>query len=179
MSRSSPSVAIISVRADTPDIRRVSALPQHALSDLLQAHGLSLAVVPPGEIIPHSYWGETEAGVRGLEIYARDDTPVHSVLHTLAHVICMDSGRRSVLERDCGSDDVEEEAVCYLQAQLADELPGYSGPLLFADMDAWGYHFRLGSARAWFEQDAQRAQAWLEAQGLLRQGRPGYVLRGA
>ena len=29
------------------------------------------------------------------------------------------------------------------------------------DMDAWGYTFRLGSARAWFEQDAADACIWL------------------
>jgi hypothetical protein len=34
-------------------------------------------------------------------------------------------------------------------------------------MDAWGYSFRLGSARAWFEQDAEDARAFLEARGLL------------
>ncbi len=28
-------------------------------------------------------------------------------------------------------------------------------------MDAWGYSFRLGSTRAWFEGDAQDARAWL------------------
>ena len=31
----------------------------------------------------------------------------------------------------------------------------------FADMDAWGYSFRLGSARAWFEQDAEDAADYL------------------
>ena len=29
------------------------------------------------------------------------------------------------------------------------------------DMDAWGYSFRLGSTRAWFESDAEDARAWL------------------
>jgi hypothetical protein len=29
------------------------------------------------------------------------------------------------------------------------------------DMDTWGYSFRLGSAQAWFEQDAQDALQWL------------------
>ncbi len=35
------------------------------------------------------------------------------------------------------------------------------------DMDSWGYTFRLGSARAWFEQDAEDARAWLEERNLL------------
>jgi len=38
---------------------------------------------------------------------------------------------------------------------------------VMADMDAWGYTFRLGSARAWFEHDAEDARAWLVARGLL------------
>jgi hypothetical protein len=39
-----------------------------------------------------------------------------------------------------------------------------------ADMDAWGYTFRLGSARAWFEHDAENARTWLIERGLLNQG---------
>jgi hypothetical protein len=35
-----------------------------------------------------------------------------------------------------------------------------------ADMDAWGYTFRLGSTRAWFEGDAEDALAFLAARGL-------------
>jgi hypothetical protein len=38
---------------------------------------------------------------------------------------------------------------------------------MFADMDAWGYSFRLGSARAWFERDAEDARDWLIARGLI------------
>jgi hypothetical protein len=34
-------------------------------------------------------------------------------------------------------------------------------------MDAWGYTFRLGSTRAWFEQDAGNARDFLAARGLL------------
>jgi hypothetical protein len=34
-------------------------------------------------------------------------------------------------------------------------------------MDAWGYTFRLGSARAWFERDAEDARTWLAARGLV------------
>ena len=29
------------------------------------------------------------------------------------------------------------------------------------DMDRWGYTFRLGSAKAWFENDAEDAYQWL------------------
>jgi len=34
------------------------------------------------------------------------------------------------------------------------------------DMDRWGYTYRLGSTRAWFEQDAPEAQAFLRERGL-------------
>ena len=32
---------------------------------------------------------------------------------------------------------------------------------MLSDMDTWGYSFRLGSAQAWFEQDAEDAYEWL------------------
>jgi hypothetical protein len=35
------------------------------------------------------------------------------------------------------------------------------------DMDAWGYSFRLGSTRAWFEADAADARHWLERCGII------------
>jgi hypothetical protein len=50
---------------------------------------------------------------------------------------------------------------------LADELPGVGRARLMADMDAWGYSFRLGSTRAWFEQDAGNARCWLLERSLL------------
>jgi hypothetical protein len=34
-------------------------------------------------------------------------------------------------------------------------------------MDAWGYSFRLGSTRRWFEDDADEAVGWLRAHGLV------------
>jgi hypothetical protein len=37
---------------------------------------------------------------------------------------------------------------------------------LMADMDARGYTCRLGSTRAWFEQDAEDALAFLAERGL-------------
>ena len=38
---------------------------------------------------------------------------------------------------------------------------------MFADMDTWGYTFRLGSARAWFNEDAADACIWLQRNGVL------------
>jgi len=34
-------------------------------------------------------------------------------------------------------------------------------------MDAWGYSFRLGSAKAWFERDADDARDWLAGEGII------------
>lgn len=138
-----------------------------ALRELLRAHGLELVELAPGTPIPGSYWGETEAGLEGRRVYVRPDTPVHSALHEACHAICMDDARRAVLDTDAGGDFDEENAVCYLQIVLADRLPGIGSARLMADMDAWGYTFRLGSARAWFEGDADDARAWLARRGLV------------
>ena len=37
------------------------------------------------------------------------------------------------------------------------------------DMDDWGYTFRLGSAKKWFEDDAEDARSWLVERNLLNQ----------
>ncbi len=133
----------------------------------LRSHELTLQCVPDGQEIPGSYWGESEAGLIGDQLHARADTPVHSILHTACHWICMGESRRAVVHTNAGGDDVEEVAVCYLQCVLADRLAGYSRERVFADMDAWGYNFILGSARAWFERDSDDARQWLQARGLL------------
>lgn len=143
----------------------VSALAAGALEALLRPYGLAIERTQ-GDI-PGSYWGESEAGLIGNRLLLRADTPVHSALHEACHFICADSGRRAALHTDAGGDDLEECAVCYLQILVAGRLPGYSRERMFADMDAWGYSFRLGSARAWFERDAQDARAWLAQRGLL------------
>jgi hypothetical protein len=100
-------------------------------------------------------------------------------LHEASHYICMTPERRSGLDRDAGGDDLEESAVCYLQVLLADELTGVGRDRLCADMDAWGYSFRLGSTRAWFEGDAEDARAWLMREGIIdAQGHPTRDSRG-
>jgi hypothetical protein len=144
----------------------LSGIDRIAVAALLDRYGLRLALVAPEEVIPGSYWGETEAGLRGDRLYARLDTPVHSVLHEAGHYICMTPERRSGLDRDAGGDDLEESAVCYLQVLLAGELRGVGVERAFADMDAWGYSFRLGSTRAWFESDAEDARRWLRQHGV-------------
>ena len=134
---------------------------------LLSRYGLQCEPVAAGAAIPGSYWGESEAGLIGSRLYWRADTPVHSVLHEAGHFICMTEERRTGLNRDAGGDYDEENGVCYLQILLADELPGVGRLRMCRDMDAWGYTFRLGSARAWFEGDAQDARGWLTTRGLI------------
>ena len=73
----------------------------------------------------------------------------------------MTAERRAGLNRDAGGGDLEEAAVCYLQILLAALLPTVGRDRLMSDMDAWGYSFRLGSARHWFEFDAEDARNWL------------------
>lgn len=137
--------------------------PSHlnTLRRLLGDYGLRVASVEDGVEIPGSYWGDTEAGLIGDTLYLRADTPLHSALHEACHYICMGQERRDSLHTDAGGDIPEENAVCYLQGLLADRLPGYDRETLFADMDRWGYSFRLGSASSWFEQDADDARTWL------------------
>ena len=141
---------------------------------LLARHGLQLELVPDGEPIPGSYWGESEAGLIGTSVHARRDTPVHSLLHEAAHLIVLPPERRAQVHTDATDSVEEEDAVCVLQALLGDELPGVGRDRVLDDMDEWGYTFRLGSARAYFERDAEAAWQWLAARGLIdaAKGRP-------
>lgn len=145
-------------------------IDQAALVRLLTAYGLELILLPAQSTIPGSFWGEREAGLQGPRLYARHDTPVHSVLHEGSHYVCMDPRRRASLDRDAGGDELEECAVCYLQVLLARTLAGVGAERLMQDMDAWGYSFRLGSTQAWFEADASDASAWLQRHGIVDGG---------
>jgi hypothetical protein len=148
------------------------------LAGLLDRFGLRLSEVAPGAPIPGSFWGEPEAGIIGCEVLVRPDTPVHSALHEACHLICADAARRAAIHTDAGGGYDEENGVCYLQIVLADHLPGFGRDRALADMDGWGYSFRLGSARAWFEQDAEDARAWLAGHGLLdAAGQPTWRMR--
>ncbi|MBC3971801.1 hypothetical protein [Xanthomonas translucens] len=145
-SRSAPAAQVLTVGAIGLDAPRA----------LLARHGLRLHRVADGARIPGSYWGEPEAGVIASNVYVRDDTPVHSLLHEACHLIVLPPERRARVHTDATDSDEEEDATCYLQ-------------IVLADMDAWGYTYRLGSTRAWFEQDAEDARAWLLQRGLLPQ----------
>jgi hypothetical protein len=129
--------------------------------------------------VPGSYWGAPEAGLVGATVHVRRDTPLHSLLHESCHFICMDSARRRALHTNAGGSSLEECAVCYLSIVLASELPAFGRTRMLHDMDAWGYSFRLGSARSWFAHDADDARAWLMEHGLLdAAGDPTWRLRG-
>ncbi len=148
------------------------------LRRLLARYGLQLELVADGAPIPGSWFGEPEAGLIGNRVIVRRDTPVHSALHESCHVVCMDGERRARLHTDAAGDYDEENGVNYLQLLLADQLPELGRERLFRDMDEWGYTFRLGSARAWFEQDADDARLWLQHHGIIdSDGVPTFSLR--
>src|SRR6204780_2723271 len=135
----------------------VNAIDRMSLELLLDRYGLQLQLVAPDEVIPGSYWGEREAGLIGTKIFARLDTPLHSVLHEGAHFVCMSPERRAGLHTDAGGGDTEKSAVCYLQILLAMALR-LEPARICGDMDEWGYSFRLGSAARWFAEDAEDAR---------------------
>jgi hypothetical protein len=163
---------------DQHDVLRLARVNHESLAGLLSAYGLSVSTVEDGHDIPGSFWGDEEAGLIDNRLLARADTPVHSILHETCHYICMDQGRRTGLHTDAGGDYDEENAVCYLQVLLADHIDGFGRQRMFLDMDRWGYSFRLGSAQAWFEKDADDALAWLVEKNLVDQlQQPTWKLR--
>lgn len=137
------------------------------LSVLLKPYDLRVSQVAAGQDIPGSFWGAPEAGLIGNILYVRPDTPVHSALHEACHYICMDSQRRADLDTNAGGDYDEENAVCFLQILLSDHIPGYNKTTMLTEMDEWGYSFRLGSSRRWFEEDAEDARNWLTQRGII------------
>jgi hypothetical protein len=145
----------------------VSAVDPAGLRQLFARYGIEIKHLAAGQAIPGSFWGESEAGLVGSLLYVRGDTPVHSALHEGAHYACMTAARRAGLHTDAGGDTDEENAVCYLQIEWAAVLPGIGRQRICTDMDGWGYSFRLGSAAAWYAQDAADARAWLIDHGML------------
>jgi hypothetical protein len=152
------------------NVTALAALDRREVTALLGMYGATLAEIASGDPIPGSYWGVSEAGLLGNAVYVRTDTPAHSFLHELCHYVCMDGERRAALATDAGGNDDEECGVCYLQVLLAERLTGFGSARCLADMDAWGYSFREGSARAWFDGDGTQARAWLAAHALVDAG---------
>lgn len=164
---------------DNPAVLTVSDVSAGAIVSLLSQFDLSVIRVPDKRSINGSFWGEPEAGIIGRQVFVRRDTPIHSLLHEVCHIICMTPERRDKLNRDAGGDDLEESAVCYLQIVLADYLPNVGRDRLMRDMDTWGYSFRLGATHRWFATDAEDARTWLQREGLLDGAdTPEFRLRG-
>ena len=160
------------------DVLRLADVGVAPVASLLSAYGLSVKICATDSNIPGSFWGDEEAGLIGNELLARADTPLHSILHEACHYVCMDRARREGLHTDAGGDYDEEKAVCYLQVLLADHIECVGRQRMFKDMDRWGYTFRLGSAQAWFEGDADDALAWLAKHELVNQHQqPSWTLR--
>jgi hypothetical protein len=161
------------------DVVRLAEGDRAAVVALLERFGVTLVEVSgAAEPIPYTFWGEPEAGISGTRLYARADTPLHSILHELCHIVCMSAARRAGLRRHAGGTALEECAVCYLQIVLSDYVPRYGRAACMADMDAWGYSFREGSTAAWFAGDGVFAAEWLRAKTLIdADGRPRWALR--
>ncbi len=146
---------------DPTNVLNCNSQRQKQLSILLKPYGIEIEHVTDDETILGSFFGEREAGLIGNKLYLRHDTPVHSALHESGHYICMVPKRRAKLDTDAEGDYDEENGVCYLQILLAEHLPDIGKERMMIDMDSWGYTFRLGSAKAWFENDAEDAKKWL------------------
>ncbi|MGI9263023.1 MAG: hypothetical protein ACR2QR_13345 [Woeseiaceae bacterium] len=160
-------------------VMTVGDISAEAIVSLLDRFDIHVTRVADNTPITGSFWGDPEAGIIGRQVFVRRDTPVHSLLHEVCHIVCMTPERRDKLNCDAGGDDIEEAAVCYLQIVLADFLPGVGRERLMQDMDAWGYSFRLGTTKSWLTADADDAQAWLRRERLLDSADvPAFRLRG-
>ena len=149
-----------------------------ALEKLLLRYHLNINWLEEQADIPGTWFGAPEAGIIKNQLYVRPDTPIHSALHESCHYVCMDKHRREKLDTNAEGDYEEENGVCYLQILLADFIPGMGKAKMMQDMDDWGYTFRLGSAKRWFEEDAEDAQQWLLSHDLIdKNNQPTWKLR--
>lgn len=148
-------------------VLRYGEINKDDFAQLLSRYQLQVIDSEDNKVIPGSFWGDEEAGLIDNRLYCRNDTPVHSALHEACHYICMDQTRRNGLHTDAGGDFDEENGVCYLQILLSAYVPEMGQARMFSDMDGWGYSFRLGSAKRWFDKDAEDAHAWLLSYQLI------------
>ena len=91
------------------DVLTLAEIAFEDAAALLAEYGLQLVRVDDGEPIPGSYWGETEAGIIGNTVYARADTPIHSLLHEAGHLIVLPPARRAQVHTDATDSIAEEE----------------------------------------------------------------------
>ncbi len=148
-------------------MRTMRTIERAPVAELLGRFGLELLKIESDHPIPGSFWGAPEAGLINNQLFVCAETPLHSILHEACHYICMDDERRQALHTNAGGNYAEEDAVCYLQILLAGFLSDTSAHELCQEMDAWGYTFRLGSAWAWFENDAEDAYCWLLEKAII------------
>lgn len=142
-------------------------LKPDSINELLNRYGIQINYSKPGVEIPNSFWGSPEAGRKRNQLYIRGDTPIHSILHEACHYICMPADQRVDSHSDAKGSVKEENASCYLQILLSDHINDFDRNQLMQDMDAWGYSFRLGSAHAWFTQDAEEVCRWLQKHKII------------
>ena len=152
---------------NVPAVLRLHDVDAQQVATLLERFGLTLTSVALEHTIPGSFWGDDEAGLIGAALFARSDTPLHSILHEACHWITCTPQRRAALHTDAADTQAEEDATCYLQILLSDHIPGFGRARGLLDMDAWGYSFRLGSAASWFRDDALAERNWLQQFGLI------------
>ena len=156
-------------KTDPTNVLNCNQQRQQQLATLLKPYGMEIVHIADDDTIPGSFFGEREAGLINNKLLLRHDTPIHSALHEAGHYICMDPARREKLDTDAEGDFDEENGVCYLQILLADHLEDIGSHRMMIDMDCWGYTFRLGSAKAWFDNDAEDAKLWLITHQIIDQ----------
>jgi hypothetical protein len=142
-------------------------LDSGSVKTLLSHYGIEVNCIDVDVEIPHSFWGAPEAGRKKEQLYIRGDTPIHSILHEACHYICMPAAQRKQMLVDAKGSAMEENATCYLQILLSDHIENYDRRQLMQDMDDWGYSFRLGSANAWFNKDADEVCQWLREHQII------------
>lgn len=149
-----------------------------ALRPLFDRYQLTLEEVDRDSDIPYSFWGAPEAGRFQSTLYARQDTPIHSLLHEACHFICMPPDQRTSDSYDAEGSAIEENACCLLQILLSDYIRGFNQAIHMHDMNTWGYNFRLGSTARWFYADSDDANDWLIKQNIIDHRRkPTWQLR--
>ena len=72
---------------EVPAVLRLRDIDETDVVALLARYGLRFERIADGAPIPGSFWGDTEAGIIASTVFARGDTPLHSLLHEACHLI--------------------------------------------------------------------------------------------